>query len=65
MVPVHPARVFFMIWSVTQTYADFKPQITAVLDVADYESEVYREASQAVVEVMTRSLGLCTKTMPE
>jgi TetR/AcrR family transcriptional regulator len=65
MAPVHPAHVFFMIWSVTQTYADFKSQIVAVLDLADYTSEVYREASRVVVDVMIRGLGLRSEPLPE
>jgi TetR/AcrR family transcriptional regulator len=58
MAPVPPEHVFFIIWAVTQTYADFKSQITAVLNVEDYDSELYREASQAVLDVMIRGLGL-------
>jgi TetR/AcrR family transcriptional regulator len=31
MAPVDPVHLFFTLWAMTQTYADFEPQISAVL----------------------------------
>jgi TetR/AcrR family transcriptional regulator len=31
MAPVDPVHLFFSLWAMTQTYADFEPQIAAVL----------------------------------
>ena len=58
MAPIEPAHVFFMIWASTQTYADFESQISAVLRVDDYQTEVYDSATSLVTEVLTRGLGL-------
>jgi len=58
MAPIDPAHVFFMIWALTQTYADFEAQISAVVKPTDYDSEVYPLASRYAVEVLVRGLDL-------
>lgn len=58
MVDIDPPHIFFMIWAVTQTYADFQTQIEAVLDVDDYESEVYDKITLDVVDVLIRGFKL-------
>ena len=40
MAPIDPAHVFFMIWALTQTYADFESQISAVMEPKNYEKEI-------------------------
>lgn len=58
MAKIDPAHAFFMIWAVTQTYADFEAQIQAVTAVEDYDTEIYGGATTEVVEVLVRGLGL-------
>lgn len=63
MAPIDPAHVFFMIWALTQTYADFEPQIAAVIKPSHYDSEIYPQATRYVVEVLIRGLDL--KSRPD
>ena len=58
MAPIDPAHVFFMIWALTQTYADFESQISAVTKPKNYEKEIYPLATGYVVEVLVRGLNL-------
>ena len=58
MAKIDPAHAFFMIWAVTQTYADFEAQIQAVTGVKDYDQEVYSDAAGEVVDALVRGLGL-------
>ena len=58
MAKIDPAHAFFMIWAVTQTYADFEAQIQAVTAVEDYDTEIYGGATTEVVEALVRGLGL-------
>jgi TetR/AcrR family transcriptional regulator len=58
MAPIDPAHVFFMIWSITQTYADFESQIAAVINPDDYDSEIYPLATRYAIEVLVRGLDL-------
>jgi len=57
MAHIDPAHAFFMIWAVTQTYADFEAQIKAVTGTSDYDSDIYA-ATDAVVDALVRGLGL-------
>ncbi len=58
MAPIEPAHVFFMIWALTQTYADFESQIAAVLKPNDYDSEIYPPATRFAIEVLVRGFDL-------
>ncbi|MDP6398670.1 MAG: TetR/AcrR family transcriptional regulator [Arenicellales bacterium] len=64
MARIDPAHAFFMIWAVTQTYADFEAQIQAVTGVQDYDTEIYEGATSEVVDALVRGLGL-TNEMSE
>ena len=58
MAPIEPAHVFFMIWALTQTYADFESQIAAVIKPNDYDSEIYHPATRFAIEVLVRGFDL-------
>ena len=58
MVSISPQHVFFMIWAVTQTYADFNTQITAVLGVEKIGKADYSSAVETVTEVILRGLRM-------
>ena len=57
MAPVEPRHLFFLIWSSTQTYADFDSQIRAVLGVPALSDEAYAEATEQVVAFVLRGCG--------
>jgi TetR/AcrR family transcriptional regulator len=56
MRPVDPAHLLFCIWAMTQTYADFAPQIRAVLDKRQLDAEVYEAAANTVCTLVLGSL---------
>ena len=58
MAPIDPAHVFFMIWALTQTYADFESQVSAVVKPNDYDREIYPQATRYAIEVLVRGLDL-------
>jgi len=58
MADLSPEHVFFAIWALTQTYADFSPQVTAVLGVERLEEADYRLAVGTVTEIILRGLGV-------
>ena len=56
--PVDPPHLFFMIWAMTQTYADFSAQITAVLDKKSLDDEDFDNATRTVLRLVLGGLGL-------
>ena len=58
MVSISPQHVFFMIWAVTQTYADFDTQIKAVLGVKEIGAVDYSSAVETVTEVILTGLRM-------
>ncbi|MFL2845244.1 MAG: TetR family transcriptional regulator C-terminal domain-containing protein [Candidatus Puniceispirillaceae bacterium] len=58
MVSISPQHVFFMIWAVTQTYADFNTQITAVLGVKEIGAVDHVIAVETVTEIIITGLRM-------
>lgn len=58
MADLPPEHVFFTIWAVTQTYADFAPQVTAVLGVDRLDDGEFRDAVETVTAIILRGLGV-------
>lgn len=58
MAPVDPVHLFFTIWAVTQTYADFEVQVAAVLGKTELSAKDYRRATEHVVGLILRGCGL-------
>ena len=58
MVSISPQHVFFMIWAVTQTYADFNKQITAVLGVKEIGAVDHVTAVETVTEIIITGLRM-------
>jgi TetR/AcrR family transcriptional regulator len=58
MADLPPEHVFFAIWAMTQTYADFAPQVTAVLAVDLLEESDFRVAVGTVTALVLRGLGV-------
>lgn len=58
VTPVDPRHLFFQIWALTQTYADFAEQIAAVLGKRQLSARDYHDASDSVVALVLGGLGL-------
>lgn len=55
LVAVTPIHLLFLIWSATQHYADFAPQISAI--TADSNDELYQGAENTLRLILTRGLA--------
>ena len=55
IVAVAPLHLLFLIWSSTQHYADFTPQITALN--SDSDSDLYDKAENTLRLILTRGLA--------
>lgn len=60
MAPVDPVHLFFSIWAMTQTYADFDVQVCAVLGQESLGAPDYARATEHVVSLVLRGCGLAT-----
>lgn len=58
MAPVDPPHLFFAIWAMTQTYADFDTQIRAVLDVPVLGEAVFEAGTATVLRLVLQGCGL-------
>ena len=56
LADVSPYHVFFVIWAVTQTYADFETQIKLVLGDQHLGSDEYRRAVKSVTQIILSGL---------
>lgn len=63
MADLPPEHVFFAIWAMTQTYADFAPQVTAVLAVDQLEESDFRVAVGTVTALVLRGLGVLPQSV--
>jgi TetR/AcrR family transcriptional regulator len=62
MDPVDPAHLMFMIWAVTQTYADFGTQIAAVLAKSKLDGEVFAAADATISSIILKGCGIASGT---
>lgn len=58
MAPVDPRHLFFTIWASTQTYADFEPQVCAVLGVKRLGARQMEAATAHLTTLLLRGCGL-------
>ncbi|MDN0077667.1 TetR/AcrR family transcriptional regulator [Crenobacter sp. SG2303] len=58
IAPVQPEILLFMIWAVTQHYADFEAQIRLLTDQKRLGKSWFTEAIEQVVSLVLRSVGL-------
>ena len=56
-MPLDPKHLFFAIWAVTQTYADFEAQVRAVLGVTALNDAQYSRATEQVIGLILRGCG--------
>lgn len=57
LAPVDPRHLFFTIWAVTQTYADFDAQVRAVLGIESLTESEFEYATEQVVSLILRACG--------
>jgi TetR/AcrR family transcriptional regulator len=57
LAPLDPRHLFFIIWASTQTYADFAPQIHAVLGIRSLTKRDSSVAEEQVVAAILRACG--------
>jgi len=58
IAPVAPEHLLFMIWAMTQTYADFATQIAAVLGKDKLDATVFTAGRETATALVLRGLGL-------
>lgn len=58
MDPIDPTHLLFMIWAMTQTYADFAAQIAAVLGKDRLDEAVFATAGETATTLVLKGLGL-------
>lgn len=61
MAPADPRHLFFLIWAMTQTYADFDVQIAAVLGLEKIGEREFAQGEALIVQLVLRGCGI----MPE
>jgi TetR/AcrR family transcriptional regulator len=58
MQPIDPPHLFFAIWAMTQTYADFSVQIGAVLNRPELLPEDHAAGTDTILQLVLRGCGL-------
>ena len=61
MDSVDARHLFFTIWASTQTYADFQPQVCAVLGKAKLTRAEYERATDQLVRLILKGCGVIGK----
>ena len=55
--PIDPYHLFFVVWSATQTYADFSTQIALLLKKPALDEQDFRDAGDFLVQVILKGIG--------
>lgn len=58
MAPVNPRHLLYMLWAMTQHYADFGHQIETLNDGKPLSDRQWREATETVKTVILRGIGV-------
>jgi TetR/AcrR family transcriptional regulator len=61
MDPIDARHLFFTIWASTQTYADFQPQVCAVLGKTKLTRADFERATEQLVQVLLKGCGVRMK----
>ena len=64
MAPVDATHLFVTLWAATQTYADFEPQVCAVLGCDQLSAAAHARAADHVVMLILRGCGLAPEVPP-
>jgi TetR/AcrR family transcriptional regulator len=52
LAPIDPYHLIFLIWAATQHYADFIPQIKAVMNVSRLNQAHFRKVEQSLSRII-------------
>ena len=58
LTPIDPYHLFFVIWSATQTYADFSTQIQLSLKKEELDDDDFNRASDFLTQMVLKGIGL-------
>ena len=58
IAPIDPKHLFFTLWAMTQTYADFDAQIAAVLGIDKLGAGDYATGAATITRLVLRGLGI-------
>lgn len=58
MKPVEPVQLIFLIWSSTQHYADFEPQVLSIMNKPKYTAKIQDEISDFLSQFILSGCGL-------
>ncbi|MGH7212052.1 MAG: TetR family transcriptional regulator C-terminal domain-containing protein, partial [Acetobacteraceae bacterium] len=58
MAPVEPRHLFFVLWAMTQTYADFEVQIRAVLGRRRLGADDFQAGTDLIEQLVLTGCGL-------
>lgn len=58
--PIDPRHLFFTIWAATQTYADFQPQVCAVLGKSKISRAELDRATDQLVTLVLKGCGIAS-----
>ena len=61
LAPIDPYHLIFLIWAATQHYADFIPQIKAVMNVSRLNQGHFRKVEQSLSRIILHGV-LAEKT---
>ena len=61
MDPIDARHLFFTIWASTQTYADFQPQVCAVMGKPKLTRADFQHATEQLVQVLLKGCGVQMK----
>jgi TetR/AcrR family transcriptional regulator len=56
LAPVEPVQLVFLIWAATQHYADFAPQVRAVLGVKSLTPDFFQEVETSLCNIVLRGI---------
>ncbi len=62
MLPIEPLQLIFMIWSVTQHYADYQAQVLLLMDQERLTEQDFDRISEQVVGIILRGCGISEST---
>lgn len=57
MKPINPLHLLFMIWASTQHYADFQPQVVALLETTRLRKAHFAAAEKTIADIIIQ--GVC------
>lgn len=58
MDPVDPRHLLFLLWAMTQTYADFSSQISSVLNKENLDDEDFKAGEDLIIKMTLQGCGV-------